>query len=153
MLLDDESGAQVFGGRPRGRFFNGAASFPLLAISLALYAFISFTIGPDWYQHHWFSVQLMSGDLWEITGGDSFLGFSLILLFVELVRATRSGGESIVNHALSVVVFIACLLLFCTRPGYGNTTFFSLTAMTLLDFLTGFIITAMTARRDTMLTI
>ena len=151
MLLDGEAVAPMLGGRSRGRIFHGAQSFPLLAASLAIYAFFDLTSSHDWYQHHWFSVQLMSGDIWQITGGDTFLGMSMILLFVELVRATRSGGESIVNHALSVLVFIACLLLFFTKPGYGNSTFFSLMAMTLLDFMAGFIITAMTARRDTML--
>jgi hypothetical protein len=153
MLLDDENGAQLLGGssRSRGRLIHSAASFPLLAVSLALYALADLMAGHDWYQHHWFSVQLMSGDIWQITGGDTFLGLSMILLFVELVRSTRAGGDSLVNHALSVLVFIVVLLLFCTQPGYGNSTFFSLMAMTLLDFMAGFIITAMTARRDTML--
>lgn len=153
MLVDDETVSPMLGARHRSRVFHGAQSFPLLAASLGIYAFFDLTSGHDWHHHHWFSVQLMSGDIWQITGGDSFLGLSMILLFVELVRATRSGGESIINHALSVLVFIACLLLFCTKPGYGNSTFFSLMAMTLLDFMAGFIITAMTARRDTMLQI
>jgi hypothetical protein len=39
-------------------------------------------------------------------------------------------------------------MLFLTRPGYGNSTFFIFMSMTLLDFMAGFIITAVTARRD-----
>lgn len=151
MLVDDENDPRLLGaamGRPR-RLIHSAQSFPLLALSLAIYAFIDLTAGRGWYRGHWFSIQLISGEAWQITGGDAFLALSMILLFVELVRATHSGGDSIINHALSAVVFIAALLLFCTRVGYGNSTFFLFTAMTMLDFMAGFIITAVSARRDT----
>lgn len=152
MLLDDENGAQLLGagmGRSR-RLMHSAESFPLLALSLGIFAFVDLTAGGTWFKSNWFTIQLMSGDAWQITGGDAFLGFSMILLFVELVRATHSGGDSIINHALSAVVFIVALLLFCTRPGFGNSTFFLFMSMTLLDFMAGFIITAVSARRDTM---
>jgi hypothetical protein len=46
------------------------------------------------------------------------------------------------------VVFVSALLLFITKRGYGNSTFFIYTAMTFLDFMAGFIITTVTARRD-----
>lgn len=147
LLLDDEASADV-GGRSLGRS-HATQSFPLLAITLGLFAFFDLTSDGAWYRELWFSVRLMSGAVWQITGGDFFLGLSLLLLFVELVRATRSSGESIINHALSAVVFIASMLLFITRPGFGNSTFFLFTAMTMLDFMAGFIITTMAARRDT----
>jgi hypothetical protein len=92
----------------------------------------------------------MSGDTWQVSGGDLFLMFSLVLLFIEVVRSTRSGGDSITNHALSAVVFIASMILFLTRPGYGNSTFFLYLGMTLIDFMAGFMITAACARRDAM---
>jgi hypothetical protein len=152
MLLDDENGAQLLGGgRSRGGLFTSAASFPLLALSLGIFAFADVTSSGAWYHSNWLNIQLMSGANWQISGGDAFLAFSMVLLFVELIRATHSGGDSIVNHALSAVVFIVSLLLFCTRTGFGNSTFFLFTSMTLLDFMAGFIITAVTARRDTTL--
>jgi len=77
-----------------------------------------------------------------------FIGFSFVLLFIELLRSTRSGNASIMNHAFSVLVFIASLLLFVTQQGYGNSIFFLYTLMTLLDFMAGFIITTATTRRD-----
>jgi hypothetical protein len=125
-------------------------SFPLLALSLALYAGFNLTTDDShaWYHSEAFTFSMMSGDVWHVTGGDVFLLFSMILLFVEILRATRSGGESIINHAFSVIVFVGSLMLFLTRPGYGNSTFFIFMSMTLLDFMAGFIITAVTARRD-----
>ncbi|MEY4575700.1 MAG: hypothetical protein RL701_403 [Pseudomonadota bacterium] len=126
-------------------------SFPLLALSLALFTGASFvTSDPQspWYHAEAFSIRMMSGDLWHVSTGDLFLVFSMSLLFVEILRATRSGGESIINHAFSVIVFVCALMLFLTKPGYGNSTFFIFMSMTLLDFMAGFIITAVTARRD-----
>jgi lysylphosphatidylglycerol synthetase-like protein (DUF2156 family) len=77
-----------------------------------------------------------------------FLLMSMVLLFVEVIRSTRSDGKSITNHALSVLVFVAALMLFISRPGYGNSAFCIFMSMTLLDFMAGFIITAVAARRD-----
>ena len=125
--------------------------FPLLAISLVLFAIVSIATGGGvrpWYEVEAFSIDLMSGDVWHITGGHLFIMFSMIMLFVEILRATRSGGASIVNHAFSVVVFVSALFLFLTKRGYGNSTFFIFTSMTFLDFMAGFIITTVTARRD-----
>lgn len=126
-------------------------TFPLLAVNLALFTFTSFaTSGWDrpWYDVEALHFRLMSGDTWYISGGHLFIMFSIVMLFIEILRATRSGGASIVNHALSVVVFVAAFLLFFTTRGYGNSTFFIFTMMTLLDFMAGFIITTVTARRD-----
>lgn len=125
--------------------------FPLLTVSLILYTVLSFALSSataPWYDAEAFVVQLMSGDAWRISAGHIFLVFSMALLFVELVRATRTNINSLMNHALSVVLFIAALLLFLMVQGYGNSTFFMYTAMTLIDFMAGFIITSITSRRD-----
>jgi hypothetical protein len=126
-------------------------SFPLLAVSLVIYAALSLTLEPGqtpWYDHEAVTISMVSGDTWQIAAGHVFIGFSLVLLFVELLRATRSGGASIMNHALSVLVFIVALLMFITVQGYGNSIFFLYTAMTFTDFMAGFIITTATTRRD-----
>jgi hypothetical protein len=126
-------------------------SFPLLGVSLIIYAALDLTISPDttpWYDVESVTVHMMSGDAWKISGGHLFIGFSLALLFIELLRATRNSGASIMNHALSVLVFIAAILMFITVKGYGNSIFFLFTAMTFLDFMAGFIITTATTRRD-----
>jgi hypothetical protein len=124
--------------------------FPLLALSLFIYVALGLATGDGtpWYDGEALAIDLMSGDKWHITGGHLFLTFSMMLLGVELLRATRVGANSIMNHALSVIVFISALLLFITRRGYGNSVFFIYTSMTFLDFMAGFIITTVTQRRD-----
>jgi hypothetical protein len=125
--------------------------FPLLALSLIIYSVLGVVSGTGpspWYESESFVVQLMSGDAWRISAGHLFLMFSMLLLFIELLRSTKTSSASILNHAFSVVVFVVALLLFLMVRGYGNSIFFIFVAMTLLDFMAGFIITTVTSRRD-----
>lgn len=126
--------------------------FPLLAVSLIVYAVLTLTMGAagamPWYDQHFFTIAMMSGDQWIITWGHMFIIFSMVMLFIELLRATHTGSASIMNHAFSVLVFIVALLLFIIVKGYGNSTFFIFMSMTFLDFMAGFIVTTVTARRD-----
>lgn len=127
--------------------------FPLLAISLIVYAVLSLTgaVGTaalPWYEVTFIQLPMVSGDIWNVTWGDLFLVASMGLLFVELLRSTKTGSASIMNHALSVVVFVVALLLFIIVDGFGNSVFFIFMTMTFLDFMAGFIVTTVTARRD-----
>ena len=126
--------------------------FPLLAVSLIVFAILTLTGvaggAEPWYEMLFLPVPMVSGDIWEIKWGDVFLLTSMGLLFVELLRSTKTGSESIMNHALSVVVFVVSLLLFIIVQGFGNSVFFLFMSMTFLDFMAGFIVTTVTARRD-----
>lgn len=123
--------------------------FPLLTISYLVYAAISFSSGSAaWVDGEIASVTMISGDDWLIRGGDIFLMVSLALLFWEVLRANNTGTESILNHAFSAVLFIACALSFVIVPKFSTTPFFLLTLMTGLDFMAGFMITTFAARRD-----
>ena len=121
--------------------------FPLLALSLIFYTVLHFVMG-GWHDNLLVDVPMVSGDRWGVTYGDAFIIASMGLLFVELLRATKTGTDSLLNHALSVVVFIVALLCFIIIPGFGNSTFFIFLTMTFLDFMAGFIVTTVTARRD-----
>jgi hypothetical protein len=125
-------------------------SFPLLGLSLLFYVGLHYMtdLARPWPQAEAFRVVLTSGDEWHVSGGDVFLMSTLALLFVELVRSTRSDQLTVINHSLDVLVFIAVLALFIAQPGYGNSTFFGLLVMSLFDFVAGFIITTAAARRD-----
>lgn len=124
------------------------AMIPLLAVSLILYTVGRFAGGPDWTTEELVTFTMVSGDGWLITYGHAFVILSMGFLFIELLRATNTGTDSLVNHALSVLLFIAALLLFIIMPGYGNSIFFIFLSMTFLDFMAGFIVTTTTARRD-----
>ncbi|HOP19498.1 MAG TPA: hypothetical protein PLV61_16545 [Parvularculaceae bacterium] len=127
--------------------------FPLLAISYAVFLVLTLVgatgaDGVPWYEATIVNLPLYSQDTWSVRGGDLFIVASMGLLFIELIRATKTGTESITNHLLSFMLFIAVLLTFILAPGFGNSVFFIFTTMTLLDPMAGFVVTTVTARRD-----
>jgi hypothetical protein len=99
-----------------------------------------------------FSIPMPMGQVWTVNGSDMLILFALFMLFFEMIRATSTNKIAIVNHSLSMILFIACLVEFLLAPGFATSTFFLITVMTLLDVLAGFIVTIITARKDFDLT-
>ena len=95
-----------------------------------------------------FRVPMTSGASWSVSVGDLILFLSLILLFVELLKSTSSQQVAIVNHALSMLLFVVCLVEFLLMPGFADSVFFLILTMVLLDVLAGFIVTIIASRRD-----
>ena len=95
-----------------------------------------------------FSVPMTSGANWNVGVGDLILFLSLILLFFELLKSKSSQKVAIVNHALSLIVFVVCLVEFLLIRGFATSTFFLIVTMVMLDVLAGFIVTIIAARKD-----
>ena len=122
--------------------------FPLLVIPFAIYNMIAFlTPGLSWTDHV-ATIHLISGQDWTVTPEDILLAFSILLLSVEVMKATRMGVRAIIDHVLSMVLFIAMLIEFLLVKQAGTSTFFILMVICLVDVLAGFIVTARTAQRD-----
>ncbi|MBI1250805.1 MAG: hypothetical protein GC189_04965 [Alphaproteobacteria bacterium] len=101
----------------------------------------------------WFSVPMASQEAgqsvrWMVTGGDMLVLLALVLLFIELLKSTSTGTAAIFNHALSMLVFIICLVEFLLHPAFATTVFFLILIMSLLDVLAGVVVTIIAARRD-----
>ena len=131
-------------------------AFPLLFIPFALYnVFALFGMtgmsatDPDMaLRAAVLSINMPSGGVWAIGAGDLIVFFSLILLFFELLKSTSSQKVAIINHALSMILFIFCLVEFLLFRSFATSTFFILTVMVLLDVMAGFIVTIISARKD-----
>ena len=95
-----------------------------------------------------FSIPMASGASWNVGSGDLILFLSLILLFFELLKSTSSQKVAIVNHALSMVLFVVVLIEFLLIRGFATSTFFLIVIMVLLDVLAGFIVTIISAHKD-----
>ncbi len=95
-----------------------------------------------------FSFKTAAGVLWAVSLADVLLAASLVVLFIELLRSTTSHRVAIINHAFSMLLFVACLVELLLLPAFANSTFFLITLMVLLDVLAGFIVTIVAARRD-----
>lgn len=95
-----------------------------------------------------FSIPMASGASWTVGAGDLILFLSLILLFFELLKSTSSQKVAIINHALSMILFVVCLVEFLLIPGFATSTFFLIVTMVMLDVLAGFIVTIIASRKD-----
>ena len=122
--------------------------FPLLLIPFAIYNIIAFiTPGVSWTSAVT-TVHLMSGDDWVLTWEDILLAFSILLLAVEIVKSTRIGLRTIIDHVLAMALFIVMLVEFLLVKRAGTSTFFLLMMIGLVDVLVGFIITIRSSQRQ-----
>lgn len=128
------------------------AALPLLAVPVIVYNLIAFVAAPTDAQgfltNPLFTIHMPAGAGWAISLGDLLLAASLVVLFVELLKSTTSGALAIINHALSMILFIVCLVEFLLLQAFATSTFFLITLMVVLDVLAGFIVTIVSARRD-----
>ena len=122
------------------------SSLPLLVIPLLAYVAFA-AAGADFIAPR-FSITLPSMGIWQLALGDVLVAAGLFLLFVEILQATRAGGNSIVDHALAMIVFVLSLILFLIWDRAATSTFFLLTAMALIDVIAGLSVTLSAARRD-----
>ena len=122
-------------------------SLPLMAIIVIVYNIMALVTGPA-MDTTLLDVDLVSGAVWSMKVSDLLLVSALGLLFLELIGSTRTDSSSVINHGLSLVVFIGALIEFIVLPAFGTSTFFLITMFTLLDVVAGFSVTIATARRD-----
>jgi hypothetical protein len=132
------------------------AAFPLLAIPVVIYNFFAVTMiatskagsFADSWNHTLFTVPMPRNAQWAVSGGDLLVLVGLIMLFFELLKATNNNKIAIINHSLSMILFVICLVEFLLIPAFATSTFFLITTMTILDVLAGFIVTIVASRRE-----
>lgn len=128
------------------------SAVPLLIIPFILYNLgLTFSMGSgdgDIWERQLFTLNMMSGGQWTMTLGDALVAGSLVLLFVEIIKSTRTSNTSIMDHLLSTFVFIAFLVEFLLVRGAAHHVFFTLMVITLVDVLAGFSVSVRSAGRD-----
>lgn len=121
--------------------------FPLLLVPFAIYNMIAFlTPGVSWTSPAT-TVQMMSGQTWIITWEDLLITFAIFLLWVEIIKSTRAGTRSVMDHILAMVLFIGMLVEFLLVRQAGTSTFFLLMTIALVDVLAGFIVGMRSSQR------
>lgn len=95
-----------------------------------------------------FSLRMMSGATWTMSMGDLLVLIGLFFLFLEILKATRRSSASIMDHMLSLVLFVVFLVEFLLMASAANHVFFILMAICLIDVLAGFVISIRSASRD-----
>jgi hypothetical protein len=123
-------------------------SIPLLVVAFILYNVVVLMFGPEALDTNLFTLTMLSGGVWTFNWGHLIVLVTLMLLFVELVKSTYTTASSLVDHGLSMVVFIACLIEFLLTPQAATSVFFLLMVATFIDVVAGFTIGIRVARRD-----
>ena len=128
--------------------------FPLMIVPIIIYAFFAFGGGVTGHQDiaqllsHGIDVRMFSGDMWHFSLGDMLVLVALMMLFVEIVKSTRTTAREIINHALSMITFVVAIIFFITFKGFSTSTFFLITVMTIFDVVAGYTISIVAAEHD-----
>jgi hypothetical protein len=122
--------------------------FPLLLVPFAIYNIVAFLMPGLSWTGAWSRVHLISGADWTMSAGDMLIGLAVLVLFGEVMKSTRIGVRTVVDHGLSLILFLGMLVEFLLVPQAGSATFFLLLVISFVDVLGGFAVTLRTAQRD-----
>jgi len=124
--------------------------FPLLLVPFAIYNIVAFifALSNDVWTTSATTVHMMSGQDWVLTWEDILLAFAIFLLWIEIIKSTRIGMRSVMDHILAMVLFVCMLVEFLLVGRAATSTFFLLTAIALVDVLAGFIVGMRSSQRQ-----
>ena len=94
------------------------------------------------------SVHMMSGATWTMSLGDLFIVIALVILFLEIFKATRRSSLALIDHLFSMALFVVFLVEFLLVQGAATQIFFILMLISLVDVIAGFTVSIKSASRD-----
>ena len=122
--------------------------FPLLLIPFAIYNIIAFLMPGVTWTGVVATVHMVSGADWTMSAGDILVALAVVLLCGEVMKSTRIGIRTVVDHALSLILFLGMLVEFILVKQAATATFFLLLVVSFIDVLGGFAVTLRSAQRD-----
>jgi hypothetical protein len=122
--------------------------FPLLLVPFAIYNIIAFLMPGVTWTGVVSTVHMASGADWTMSAGDILVAFAIVLLCGEIMKSTRIGIRTVVDHSLSLVLFLGMLVEFILVKQAATATFFLLLVVSFIDVLGGFAVTLRSAQRD-----
>lgn len=133
-------------------------NLPWLILPLLIYNIVAFAFGGSTgvegydpntvFEAEIFSIGMLSGVNWTLTLRDLILIITMLVLFVEIIKSTRTSSFALLDHGLSILVFIICIVEFLIVPQATTSLFFLITIMAMIDVVAGFSIGIRAARRD-----
>jgi hypothetical protein len=121
---------------------------PLLILPFAIYNIIVFLLPGFSWTMEVVRFPLASGGDFAIMAGDLMIAGSILILLVEMLKAARLSRRSIMDHLLSMVLFIGMLVEFLLVKQVASSTFFLLLVISFVDVMGGFSISVRAAQRD-----
>jgi hypothetical protein len=121
---------------------------PLTVVPWIVFNIVGATGGVDVWNGVIFDLPMVSGQAWQANWSDLMVVFGIACLFGEVLKSTNTSSRAIVNHIVSMLVFIAYLIEFIVVGFAAQSVFFILTILALFDVLAGLTISIKAARRD-----
>jgi hypothetical protein len=122
--------------------------FPLLLIPFAIYNIIAFLMPGVSWTGTIATVRMVSDADWTVSAGDILVASAIVLLCGEIIKSTRIGLRTVIDHALSLILFLGMLIEFLLVKQAATATFFLLLVVSFIDVLGGFAVTLRSAQRD-----
>jgi len=122
--------------------------FPLLLVTFAIYNIIAFLMPGVSWTGALITIHMASDADCGLSAGDILITVAILLLFGEVVKSTRIGIRTVVDHALSLILFLGMLVEFILVKQAASATFFLLLVISFIDVLGGFAVTLRSAQRD-----
>lgn len=94
------------------------------------------------------SIPMMSGGVFSMGWGDLLVLVALLILFVEVLKSTRTSNASVLDHLLSTLVLIAFIVEFLLVREAATSLFFTLMLIALIDVMAGFSVSLRASSRD-----
>ena len=123
-------------------------AIPLMIVPLVFYNAVMLGSGLTAFASTLMTVPMLSGALWTVTLGDVVVLVALVALFFEMLKATMSNRGSLLNHMLSMLVFVIFLVEFLLVRDAATQLFFTLMVVAFIDVVAGFTISNRAAGRD-----
>jgi hypothetical protein len=126
-------------------------ALPTIAIPLILYNLMVLFAAGDvegFFHAPLIAVTMIKGAQWSFSRGDLIILVTMVFLFAELVKATYTTSVSLIDHGLSMLVFIVCIVEFLIVNSAATSAFFFVLVGSLIDVVAGFTIGIRVARRD-----
>ena len=124
-------------------------AFPLLIIPFVLYNMIAFLLSLE-FSTPLFNVPLLSERSMSVNTGDMLVILAVLLLYLEILKATRLSSKAIMDHVLSMILFLGMAIEFIAVRQAATSTFLILVALAFVDVIGGFTISIRTAQRSVM---
>jgi hypothetical protein len=122
-------------------------AFPLLIIPFVLYNMVAFLLSLE-FSTPLFNVPLLSGRSMSVNTGDVLVILAVLLLYLEILKATRLSSKTIMDHVLSMILFLGMAIEFIAVQRAATSTFLILVALAFVDVIGGFTISIRTAQRS-----
>ncbi|RKE80086.1 hypothetical protein [Rhizobium sp. AG855] len=123
-------------------------AIPLMIVPFVFYNAVMLGSGLPSFAATLVTVPMLSGAIWTMTLSDVLVLTALVALFFEVLKATMSNRGSLINHMLSMLVFVVFLVEFLLVRDAATQLFFTLMVIAFIDVVAGFTISNRAAGRD-----